>query len=360
MNKRLIICSDGTWNAPDQKERGKYNPTNVTKMARAIKPVSSDSKQQVVFYDWGIGADQRGVQSWLTAGLCGIGIDKNILDAYRFIIHNYIDGDEIFLFGFSRGAYTVRSLVGLIRNSGILKKIHLDKIEKAYGLYRNDLHPDSDPIKEFRKKYSREAEVKFIGVWDTVGSLGIPITTYRWLAKNIVRWLNRRYEFHDVELSKIVKNAYHALAIDERRNPFRPSLWKNKPKPGQKIEQVWFSGVHGDVGGGYVDDRLGSITFMWMKEKAESCGLEFDEEYIKSTIFPDAMGEQHESYTLTYRLLGEYLRQIGVNGDTNESVHATAVDRYKNYTPPYNPRNLKEYFQKLKKYRANSGDTNCG
>lgn len=346
MNKRIIICSDGTWSAPDQKEGREYKPTNVAKIARAIKPIASDHKQQIVFYDWGIGADQKGVISRLTAGLCGIGIDKNILDAYRFIIHNYVKGDEIFLFGFSRGAYTVRSLVGLIRNSGILQKIYLDKIEKSYRLYRNKLHPNSESIKLFREKYSRETEIKFIGVWDTVGSLGIPITPSKWISKKIIRWLNRRYEFHDVELSKIVRNAYHALAIDEKRNPFRATLWQNTLKIGQKVEQVWFPGVHGDVGGGYTEDQLGGVTFMWMKDKAESCGLEFDKKYVKSKIFPDIMGKLHNSYTLPYHLLGKYFRPIGDDKNINESIHPETVYRYKNCTPSYKPQNLEEYFQK--------------
>lgn len=350
MNKRIIICSDGTWNDPNQKEGKEYNPTNVTKIARAIKPVSSDSKQQIVFYDWGIGADQRGLKSRLTAGLCGIGIDKNIRDAYRFLVHNYIDGDEIFLFGFSRGAYTARSLVGLIRNSGILEKIYSAKIPEAYRFYRNDLHPNEDSLKNFRKEFSKEVNIKFIGVWDTVGSLGVPITPTRWIAKKLIKGFNRRYEFHDVELSKIVKNAYHALAIDEKRNPFRPTLWKNSPKAGQNIEQVWFPGVHGDVGGGYVDDRLGSVAFMWLKEKAEVCGLEFDEEYINKFIGPDVMGKLHESYTIVYKLLwklGKYERLIGEKKDANESVHSATIERYKNITLSYKPRNLEKYFKRV-------------
>jgi len=344
MNKRIIICSDGTWNTPDQKQGDKYNPTNVVKTARAIAPVGKDGIPQVVFYDWGIGADQWGLDR-LTGGAFGTGLDKNIEDAYRFLMHNYKEGDEIFLFGFSRGAYTVRSLVGLIRNSGLLKKIFADKFEEAYNLYRNDEKPDSPKIQKFRKKYSQEVEIKFIGVWDTVGARGIPIYGLKWLRKRFksIGWVKRRYEFHDVELSRIVKNAFHALAIDEKRKPFTPTLWKNKPKEGQKIEQVWFCGVHGDVGGGYVDCRLGDITFMWMKEKAEECRLAFEEEYIKKVIHPDIRGKLHNSFKGVLKLLGSYIRPIGKY--STEFLHPSVIERYENHKPPYKPENLVEYLK---------------
>ncbi|MCD6220011.1 DUF2235 domain-containing protein, partial [Candidatus Calescamantes bacterium] len=341
-----VICSDGTWNTPDQKQEGKYNPTNVVKMARAIAPVSEDGKHQVVFYDWGIGADQWGLDR-LTGGAFGNGLDKNIEDAYRFLMHNYEEGDEIFLFGFSRGAYTVRSLVGLIRNSGLLKKIHADKFEEAYKLYRDEEEPDSPKIKKFRKKYSREIEIEFIGVWDTVGALGIPVSGFRWLRKWLnkrIRWLKKRYEFHDTELSHIVKNAFHALAIDEKREPFKPTLWKDKPKEGQRVEQVWFAGVHGDVGGGYKDSKLGDVAFMWMKEKAQECGLAFNREYIKEVIHPDPMGRLHNSFVGFFKLLGEYLRPIGKT--STEKLHPSVIERYKKYKPPYKPQNLVEYLNR--------------
>lgn len=334
-NKRIAICSDGTWCTPDQKSEGEYHPTNVVKMARAIAPLSRDKKHQIVFYDEGVGADKWGLDR-LTGGACGDGLNKNILDAYRFLIHNYIEGDEIFFFGFSRGAYTVRSTAGLIRNSGLLKKIHLDKVEEALELYRSDLHPDDDESKQFRKKYSREPDIKFIGVWDTVGSLGIPVGIFRKLTK-------KHYEFHDVELSKIVKHGYHALAIDEQRDPFRATLWEGKQKPGQKVEQVWFAGAHSNVGGGYKDASLSDIAFMWVLEKAEDCGITFNQKYINEEINQDSLGKLYDSRVSLFKLTRRYIRPIGSVKYKNEAVHPAVVHRYENYRPSYRPKNLTEY-----------------
>ena len=161
-------------------------------------------------------------------------------------MHNYDDGDEIYLFGFSRGAYTVRSLAGMMRNVGLLRKSEADKLQDAFRLYhRPDAAPNSYEARLFRASYSHEVEVTFIGVWDTVGALGIPV---RGIAQVPVLGrlaAARRHQFHDVELNRWVKRACHALSIDETRCPFRASLWEYQPKPGQTVEQVWFPGTHG-------------------------------------------------------------------------------------------------------------------
>ncbi|UCE64547.1 MAG: DUF2235 domain-containing protein, partial [Nitrospirota bacterium] len=164
--KRLVICYDGTWNNPEDTKQGEGEAiTNVVKLARAIKPQDTDGVQQIVFYDWGIGTG--GLWDTLTGGALGKGIDKNIQDGYRFLVHNFVRGDELFLFGFSRGAYTARSLVGLIRNCGLLKKTHADRIVEAYDQYRSPNKPDSREAKGFREDFSRKVNVKFLGVWDT-------------------------------------------------------------------------------------------------------------------------------------------------------------------------------------------------
>lgn len=336
MSKRIVICSDGTWNTPDQKDEGDFRPTNVVKMARAIAPVDKHGKVQIVFYDQGVGTGP-GLDR-LTGGAFGHGLEKNIQDAYRFLMHNYEKDDEIFFFGFSRGAYTVRSTAGLIRNSGLLKKIYADKFQKAYELYRsNEIHPDSDEAKEFRRKFSIEIIIKFIGVWDTVGALGIPLRGLRWFTR-------KKYQFHDVELSKIVKRGYHALAIDERREPFGPTLWKDKKKRGQKIEQVWFAGVHSDIGGGYKCTGLSDLAFMWMREKVEDCDLAFDNKYIQKVIHQDANAGMHDSKISLYKLTRGTIRQIGKKG-ADEAVHPAAVYRFNTYTPTYKPENLDEYLK---------------
>ena len=147
-------------------------------------------------------------------------------------VHNYADRDEIYLFGFSRGAYTARSTAGLIRNIGILKKIHAHLIPRGYKLYRQKSKSDASTAIEFRRKYSQEVRIAFVGVCDTVGALGIP--------SRILRHLNeKKYAFHDTSLSKIIVHACHAVAIDEKRVDFKPTLWERLPLEGQKIEQVW-------------------------------------------------------------------------------------------------------------------------
>ena len=187
--KRLVVCSDGTWNSPEQK-----HPTNVLKMARMVTPSALDGTPQVVFYDQGVGTGNW-VDRWI-GGITGKGLSKNIQDAYRFLMHNYEDGDEVFLFGFSRGAYTARSTAGFIRNCGLLHKRHSDEVDKTYELYRRrDAGPKSNAAVTFRSSYSREIEVKFVGVWETVGLLGIPLLGLRFLT-------HRKYRFHDLELSR--------------------------------------------------------------------------------------------------------------------------------------------------------------
>ena len=242
MSKRLVVCCDGTWNTPDQQQ-----PTNVTKIALAVASADDDGLEQRVFYHRGVGSRPG---DRIRGGAFGYGLSRNVRDAYRFLVHNYEPGDELFFFGFSRGAFTVRSLAGLVRNCGILRRSESRRIADAYALYRgraNATKPNGVESVLFRRSYSYEPRIRFIGVWDTVGALGIPVT-----GLPVARWLNRRWGFHDTDLSSHVDAAYQALAIDEQRGPFRPTLWTQQdhaPKT-QVVQQVWFSGVHCDIGGG--------------------------------------------------------------------------------------------------------------
>ncbi|MGI9220132.1 MAG: DUF2235 domain-containing protein, partial [Woeseiaceae bacterium] len=185
--KRIAIFADGTWNSPE-----KGGATNVLRMARAVKPVVGHSKQ-VAFYDWGVGTDRKR----LTGGISGVGIDKNIMDCYRFIVHNYNPGDQLFFFGFSRGAYTARSLAGFIRNCGLLQREHADRIPDAFRLYRKRTRssaPNEPEAVRFRRKYAVAdiTPIEFVGAWDTVGALGIPVPF--WGTLN-----DRKFLFHDTE-----------------------------------------------------------------------------------------------------------------------------------------------------------------
>ena len=337
--KRLVICCDGTWNTPDQMDRGQIRPSNVVKMARSVVSTGAEGVTQIVFYDRGVGTDW-GLDR-ITGGALGQGLTRNIEDAYRFLVNNYDDGDDIYFFGFSRGAYTVRSTAGMIRNSGLLKKIHADVFPQAYELYRSETHPNDQAAKDFRQEYSWQPRIKFIGVWDTVGALGVPIRGLRWLTR-------KKHQFHDVTLSSFVDNAFHALAIDEKRGPLAPTLWEAKNVDGQTLEQVWFAGVHTNVGGGYADSGLSDIAFRWMATKAQACDLTLDRDYVESVTTPDSDGELRNSKKGWYWLTRSFVRPIGKQTSGYEAVHQSAVTRRQSEAARpsmYKPDNLEAYLR---------------
>lgn len=352
MPKRLVVCADGTWNVPDRKDRGEVCPSNVAKLILALEPRDRQGVEQVPLYHKGVGT---GRLDRLRGGAVGWGLSAHVQDAYRSVVENYEPGDEIFLFGFSRGAFTVRSTAGLIRNSGVLRREHREKVGDAYQLYRrrdDEAHPTGVEAQLFRKQYSRDVRIRFIGVWDTVGALGIP-AGIPWLPVTL-GFINRRWAFHDTALSTTVDHAYHAVAIDERRPQFEPTLWEQQEDAGGQImEQAWFAGVHTNVGGGYQDTGLSDLAFLWMKEKAEACGLAFNQEYIEQTIKPNHLGELRESKVGLFRLFPDKVRAIGVEKRSNESVHPSAVRRLaESRNPAYAPSNLTDY---LKRQEANGG-----
>ncbi len=313
--KRIAIFADGTWNAPD---RG--GSSNVLRMARAVAPRHRRARQ-VVFYDWGVGTDRKE----LLGGISGAGIDKNITDCYRFLVHNYDEGDKLYFFGFSRGAYTVRSLGGLVRNCGLLRREHAGRIVDAYKLYRlrsRASSPDEDRATDFRARYAVAdiTPIEFIGVWDTVGALGIPVPFWGTLGA-------RDFLFHDTEPSRIIAHARHAMAIDEQREDFLPTLWDDKA--GLDLLQVWFSGAHSDVGGGYEETGLAHLAMRWMLGEAESFGLGF-EDHLPASLAPDAADRLHDSRRGIYRARGRVVREVG--GPVHASVHArwqADVDGYR-------------------------------
>jgi uncharacterized protein (DUF2235 family) len=282
MAKNLVVCCDGTWNDPDELRDHVAKPTNVAKLALTLVSdvdKSAGERSQLMHYEPGVGttADER-----LIGGAFGYGLSRNIRDGYRFLAQNYAPGDRIFLFGFSRGAYTARSLAGLIHNCGVLRADCIDQVDAAFAFYRdrtNQTHPRTIASHIFRDMYAHaDAKVFFIGVWDTVGALGIPESLPGWeqLSKIFTGW-EQLWGFHDTRLSPEVKFAYHALAIDEERSPYKPTLWATDPGAvaDQTLEQVWFAGVHSEIGGGTSDSSLSDIPFLWMVEKARAQGLVF-------------------------------------------------------------------------------------
>ena len=200
----------------------------------------------------------------------------------------------------------------------------VDRCTEAYALYRSrSSHPRSTEARLFRQSYSVETRIRFIGVWDTVGALGIPLSGLRW-----VNAVNRRWQFHDTELSSTVDAAYQALAIDEKRRPFTPTLWHRQPDAvGQELEQVWFAGAHSDVGGGYTQSQLSDIALWWLVQRAARSGLALNDEapgYDPAWV----TGPLHESRRLLFRLTPAYSRPIGVTDPSSEYAASTAVERH--------------------------------
>jgi uncharacterized protein (DUF2235 family) len=329
--------------------------TNVTKLALSIASMDAEGTRQCTYYHPGVGTSR-----WehIRGGAFGTGLSANVLDAYQFLIDNYEDGDELWFFGFSRGAYTARSVAGLVRNCGVLRQQNLDRVHEAYALYRSRAEsPRGTASTLFRHAYSYEPRVRFIGVWDTVGALGIPVPTTRAL-RSVADAFNHRLAFHDTDLSTHVDGAFHALAIDETRKAFLPALWQQQPHAGnQVLEQVWFSGVHSDVGGGYAESGLSDIALLWMMAKARSFGLHVDQpptatggtvdvsptESARVEVAADPLGTVHESRKSFYRLFRPVHRPIGMSRTGHELLSSSAATRHATDPDDYSPRNLTTY-----------------
>lgn len=257
MHKRIIFCADGTWDKVK-------NDTNVRRLRRAI----AKTPDQLVSYDDGVGAWGT-LWRRLLGGAFGDGLFQKIKHGYKEIAGHYKPRDDIFIFGFSRGAYTARSLAGMIAICGLPAADFDDHlVNTAFTAYRERDEIRRAAILATLEKYKLfDAKIKMVGVWDTVGALGIPAL---WGGVD-----PQLYGFLDTTLHPDVLNAYQALAIDEQRREFPPTLWQ-PPSPGQVLEQVWFCGAHCDVGGGYDPPGLSDITLSWMMGKAKNLGLEIE------------------------------------------------------------------------------------
>ncbi|TDX67440.1 uncharacterized protein (DUF2235 family) [Methylosinus sp. sav-2] len=309
--KKLVIFCDGTWNEPTK--RG----TNVVRMLQATDFLDADGNPQLTHYIAGVGTrkDEK-----VVGGAFGFGISDNIKDAYAFIVSNYEPGDDIYLFGFSRGAYTARSIAGLIHNLGVLQRWNLPLVSIAYDHYKDraeEWRPGGASAQTFRDEncHPYPAKVKFLGVWDTVGALGAPYGEI--LGRLIDKFFHT--SFHDVTLSTSVDSAYHALAADERRWPFRPTPIAltdyHRERNARNIAERgfpfyterWFPGVHSNVGGGYEEHGLSDYALVWMAERAADNGLKllnFANVKLSFTrpFGPDPAEKIQNSQTFLYRL----------------------------------------------------------
>jgi uncharacterized protein (DUF2235 family) len=333
MAKNILIFSDGTG-----QKGGKNFNTNVYKL---FNMVEDRTQRQIAFYDPGCGTDMR----MITGNVFGRGFSKNILDCYHFIFENYEAGDDIFLFGFSRGAATVRSLSGFMHLFGILPKCREDLVKEAFKIYQvQDKDKRTEMANDFiARNHTMWAKVKFLGVWDTVAALGFPI---QWVSYIVDRFSKHR--FHSFDLSQCVEYARHALAIDEERKTFLPTLWDKLPDDpkGERMKQVWFSGVHTDVGGGYKESELSNIALCWMVQEATAKGLLLYtdggpyEMFNKATS--DANGTMHNEQTgFPGKLFRRMQRSWNVQTHGKPCIHESVKQRLKNNSnsdePAYKP-----------------------
>jgi uncharacterized protein (DUF2235 family) len=287
MSKRIVFCADGTW----QKAT---NHTNVYKLYKSVVT----SADQATIYDDGVGAD-GGPLLELLGGAFGTGLWKKVKDGYTQISHVYEQGDDLYLFGFSRGAFTARSLAGMIGACGLpTANFTDDMVNLAFDAYRDKVNRAAK-LQKLAPWSMFAADIKMVGVWDTVGSLGIPA------AIGLIDPI--AYGFLDTSLNPKIKNGIQALAIDERRAQFPPTLWTGPTAADQHVEQVWFTGAHSDVGGGEADDvdgtkELSDITLSWMMDKASALGITFDPvaaaKYAPPVDPSYALSKFHESWKI--------------------------------------------------------------
>lgn len=310
--KNIIICCDGTGN-----EYG-VNNTNVVQTF----DISIKAADQIAYYDPGVGTggweyneatfELKSKSDQAT----GLGLQKNVLDAYTYLMQTYEEGDRLYLFGFSRGAFTARSLAGMLFKCGLLASESQNLIEYASKIYNTK--DNADIAAGFKSTFSRQCPVYFIGVWDTVESLV----------------LNAGKKFHDAKINPEITYGYHALAIDERRKDFLPYPWDEESvAPHQTVEQVWFAGVHSDVGGFYEERGLSNIAFHWMMAKAVACGMKIDQSKLPN--YPTNPHDTlHNSFKGFWKIRGGRTRKIPEKAKIHESVK----QRLDNHSLKYKPK----------------------
>lgn len=378
---RIAIFCDGTWNDPTMQQ-----PTHVVRLFQKTR--TSNAQHTRYFEGVGTGGTEIGFLSKslmkLGGGAFGWGLNDNIKHAYAALCEQYEAGDDIFIFGFSRGAYTARSLAGMIRKCGIMADPTPDKLDEAFRLYRKpgpENHPDALHVLQARRKLSPrfatsqadmdwrvvtpwrddpdrmyKVDIAYLGIWDTVGSLGVPAP----LLGPVANLWNSKYRFHDTLLSSMVRAARHAVALDERRVFYRPALWDNLEasrdheglnkgdrSPTRPYQQVWFTGTHAIVGGSAPKARaLTGQSLLWIAEGAKEAGLDIDMHDLLDRA-PDPMADSH---TLSqppwlYTVAGNLLKWRRGPGHPVD-LHPSADTRVKGRRD-YRPRSLKSLMPDL-------------
>lgn len=387
-NKRIAVCIDGTW-----QRLNTQSPTNIAKIARSVAHEDETGTKQIVVYTAGVGAasdlTQRAAGA-LAGGLFGAGLEQDILDTYTRLCLNYQWGDDIYVFGYSRGAFSARSLVGLIRRCGIVRRRFVHKAAEAFRLYREgrDLSPDDPSFVEFRNKWGKSlmgqahphgfpgVPISYVGIFDTVGQRGLPSGL-----GPLTERFNERYAFHNLSLGTSVASARHAVAIDEARFAFPPTLWDNldelngpfrltTPPHELPYQQRWFPGTHGDIGGGG-ESALANFTLNWIVEGAEKAGLAFDR--TPGSPFSDALQDLDAAgpdlrargldaiapmnWPMRRRpiIKGLSRRQTVDRGATIEAIHLATALRVAGFEAKgkrYRPSNLRPFVPALRELAA--------
>src|SRR3954447_5651922 len=359
MRKNIIICADGTGNTT-VKGRG----TNVFKLFEAVDGNGHRSDPgltpQVAIYHDDVGT---AVYKWvrIVAGATGWGLSRNIKQLYGELARVYEPGDRIYLFGFSRGAFTVRTLAGLITTCGILD---LDKyptnraftkgIRGSYSAYRRKyqtwlskqvIGPRTIEPATLREMFSVDIPgfvepdrrvIQFIGVWDTVDAVGLPFRL-----ADVINQVFWRFKFPDMHLSEYVAHACHALALDEARQSFEPVLWQERPMDVERIEQVWFAGVHSNVGGGYPRQGMSLVALDWMMKQAETHGLRFHSEqrklYHGAADVNDKAYDSRSGLGVFYRWKPRNVGTISQTCGAKPKIHRSVFERISRGTEGYAP-----------------------
>jgi uncharacterized protein (DUF2235 family) len=353
--KRIAVFLDGTWNNVQDN-------TNVWR----LKCLCLQSPEQLVYYSAGVGT-QSGEH--ISGGMFGIGINEEVTNAYEWLVEHYEPDAQIFIFGFSRGAFTTRSLAGFISKCGLLKPGSPVSLKQLYERYRKGTAQSVRALgrvtsgamsleDKWIKEYSRPIPVWFQGVWDTVGALGVPLPCVPKVSRTDFAFLETDLRINDT-------HAYHALAIDEHREAFAPTLWKKvtlkvgdtyPPRSIEKVEQRWFVGAHANVGGGYANDLLAQIPLSWLMNKAVSLGLVFRDSVVidgdeNTCPIHDSLAEMAHGIYEILTFGKHYYRPVGIDpidvGDAvtttiNESIDSTVFDRWRN-DATYRPNNLSEW-----------------
>lgn len=365
MGKRLALFFDGTWNTPEDTTR-----------VHAAHQLVSESINQKRAYFRGLGTDKGQA---FTGGIFAKGLGENVREGYQWLADNYEDGDDVFIFGFSRGSFTATSVLGMIMRFGLLRPDTTLTTEEIFKHYEKwDKHPRLYKLRFEQKNgktdftadeqaflnQSRRIKIKMLGIWDSVATIGFPVG-------NISRFSRNALKFHNPRPSSLYENVFHALAIDEHRKGFRPTLFHdyihhtetpaqildNRAKLEARIEQRWFCGAHGDVGGGD-NIEVSNAPYGWILSKAQNLGLELNDAIPITTNLPSVpLNDSYKAFLKglypILRLGQRYQRKIGARPKRkkedlietiNETIDKSVFERWK-ADSSYRPKNLKKFFK---------------